>query len=261
MDDCAENKTISYAPQPSARRPSGRPRRLTLDQVIDAARAVGLENLTLSAVARRLGVSMTVLYGYIANREELVRLAAAQVNRETAAVRDEGQHWSTFIAQVASALYAFLTGPGHLAHFLAGGLGPEVELDRAEAWLEKMTRSGFDAKAALIIHRQVGEIVVGGAVTALHARAMERAGRPYRQAALNAINTRPETTPLLAAEQQLFATREPVWQRTLMVFIAELAARRGEELAREQILGALDAGVSEGEAFTPPSDSAALGPG
>jgi AcrR family transcriptional regulator len=229
------NMKMSSRHDASDRKPTGRPRRLTLEQVVDAALALGLERLSMSAVARSLGVSMTVLYGYISSREELVRLAATQLNRKTALVINEGQHWSIYIAQVAVTLASFLNEPGHLAHYLSGGFGPEVEIDRAESWLEKMTCCGFTAAEAVIIHRQVGEIVVGGAVSDLHARALERAGRPYREAALSAMAARQGTIPLLASEQDTFAGREPVWPRTLLLLLEKLAEARGEMLDREAI--------------------------
>jgi len=221
----------------ATRKATGRPRRLTLDQVLEAAHAVGLENLTMSAVARQLGVKMPVLYGYVASRDELVRLVAARANRESAYVADVGQHWSVYIAQVAVGLYSFFIGPGQLvSYFLSGGLGPEVELDRAEVWLEKMTQSGFTAREAVIIQRQMGEIVVGGAVTFLHARALEAAGRPFRPSAIEAIQTRADELPLLAAQQDLFAQREVVWHQTLLVFITSLADRTGEILDQSAIM-------------------------
>jgi hypothetical protein len=216
---------------PKNRKVTGRPRRLTLDQVLEAARAIGLEGLTMSAVARRLKVPMPVLYGYISGRDELVRLVTAEVSRETASAHDTGQHWSVYVAQTAVALHSFLTGPGQLvAYFLSGGLGPEVELDRAESWLEKMTGSGFAICEALNIQRQMGEIVVGGAVTVLHARALEVAGRPFADSACTIIGARKDELPLLATEREFFARREPVWHRTLVCFIRDLCAHRGETL-------------------------------
>ena len=68
---------IKCEPQNGRAKTAGRPRRLTTEQVLETAIAIGLEGLTMSAVARRLGVSITVLYGYVSSREELVRLAAS----------------------------------------------------------------------------------------------------------------------------------------------------------------------------------------
>ena len=61
---------------PPKSRTVGRPRRLSTEQVLQAGLDIGLERLTMSAVARHLGVRITVLYGYVSNRDELVRLAS-----------------------------------------------------------------------------------------------------------------------------------------------------------------------------------------
>ena len=78
--------------QPTGRR-AGRPRRLTLDQILDAGLAIGLDNnLTMAAVAERLGVSATVLYGYVSGREELIRFASARAAMDHDFPNDEGQY-------------------------------------------------------------------------------------------------------------------------------------------------------------------------
>jgi AcrR family transcriptional regulator len=59
------------------RRP-GRPRRrvLSRDAIADAVIEVGFENLTLVAVAERLGVTHASLYGNVTDRDDLVIAAA-----------------------------------------------------------------------------------------------------------------------------------------------------------------------------------------
>lgn len=214
-----------------ANRPLGRPRRLTLPQIVQVAKEIGLENLTMTAVAKRLGVNGTVLYGYIATRDDLVRLVAAQLVQEDIQATDTGQPWFAFVAEAAIALHKTLTGPGKLlAHLLTGGLGAEVEIDRTEAWLEKMTASGFTVSEALMVHRQMGEIVIGAAVILLQVRALDQAGHPFEQAALKVLDTRAGQVPLLASEKAIFAARAPVWQRSIVQFLERVAADRGETI-------------------------------
>lgn len=100
---------------------AGRPRRLTTEQLLETAIAIGLEGLTMSAVARRLGVSITVLYGYVSSREELVRLAASYALEQHQYPEDDGQHWSVYVAQYAVVLEGLLTGPGQLIGQFFGG--------------------------------------------------------------------------------------------------------------------------------------------
>jgi AcrR family transcriptional regulator len=210
----------------------GRPRRLSVEQILDAARELGPHDLTMSAVAKRLGVNVTVLYGYVSSRAELVRLLTSDVTRDQAVVTDQGQDWSIYVAQSAAALYTIFTGPGQLLqYFLTGGLGPEIEIDRTEAWLEKLTASGFTVEEALDAQRRMGEIVIGGAVTALHARALEQAGRSFAEGVEAAMAARAGAAPLLASAQGQFAERAPVWRQSVLDMLESLARRRGEDLA------------------------------
>ena len=196
----------------------------------------------MSAVAERLGVPITVLYGYVANKDEMVRLAAARAAQGHQFPADEGQHWTVYVASHAMALFDLLIGPGQLiSQYFAGGLGPEVELDRAEAWLEGMTRHGFDPTAALLLHRQMGEIVIGGAVTVLHGRSLETAGTKFEDIAKRAINSRADTEiPLLRSAQATFSRRVPLWPRTLVQLLEAAAAERGEAFDRQPVLSVLN---------------------
>ena len=152
----------------------GRPRRLTTEQVLQAAVEIGLEQLTMSAVARRLGVSITVLYGYVSSRDELLRLAAAHASRRHRFPEGAGLSWPLYVTRYAASLFALLTSPGHsIAHYVTLGVGPSAEIDNAEAWMETLACKGFTAHEAHILQRQMGEIVLGGAVAYLHHRRLE----------------------------------------------------------------------------------------
>lgn len=59
----------------TGRRAAGRPRTIDRDRIGDAALAE-IENLTLTAVARRLGVGKSALYHHIEGRADLVMIAA-----------------------------------------------------------------------------------------------------------------------------------------------------------------------------------------
>lgn len=220
----------------------GRPRRLTTEQVLQTALAIGLEGLTMSAVARRLGVSITVLYGYVSGREQLVRLAASYASERHDYPEDDGQHWSLYVAQHAVALFTSLTGPGQLiGQLVAGGLGPEVEIDRAELWLTTLVNRGFTADEALMMMRQMGEIVIGGAVTVLHKRTFSAGGVSFRDAAQGLIDTRkPDHIPHLRTVKTSFAERDHVWPRTLVQFLKLSALKRKESIDAAMLLDFLE---------------------
>ena len=217
------------APLPR-KKASGRPRRLTIEQVLEAGLAIGLDRLTMGAVADRLGVRITVLYGYVANKDELVRLVATRASQTFTFPKDEGQAWQIYAAAHAQALFALLTGPGQfLLQYVSGGQGPELEIDRVEAWLEVMTGKDFTAQEALHIYRQLGGVVVGGAVTELHMQALQKAGVTYQEAAHRAMAMRgDDQAPLLSSVFEDFAQQAPVWRQSLVVLLQSVTAARGE---------------------------------
>jgi len=229
--------TGSYKPS----RPVGRPRRLSLEDVLDAGIAVGLENLTMAAVAERLGVRVTVLYNYVANRDELVRLASARVAHAHPFPTDNGQHWAIYVCEHSLALFGLLTGPGDiLTSFMAGGQGPEVEIDRAEMCLSVLGERGIDPRDALILQRQLNEIVIGGAVNALHIQALETLGANYSALARRAVEARTETEiPLLKQITAVFAEKPLLWKRNLVGLLQDRARTRGEQLDEAALYTAL----------------------
>ena len=55
-----------------AKQTSGRPRLIDLDMILEAALELGVDNLSMHAVARRLGVSVAALYRHVNSREALL---------------------------------------------------------------------------------------------------------------------------------------------------------------------------------------------
>lgn len=225
----------------AATKPVGRPRRLSIDQVLEAAIALGLDRVTMADVARSLGVRVTVLYNYVANRDEMVRFAAVRVAQKHGFPADSGQHWSLYAAEHARALFALFTGPEQIiSRYLAGGMGPELELDRAEFWLQAMTARGFNATEALRLLDQTGGIVIGGATTAVHQQRLAESGTSYTSAAAKALASRNDIeVPILKQISAEFINREQAWPVTLAQLFTAVAAERGERLEVGAVLALL----------------------
>jgi AcrR family transcriptional regulator len=68
----AEALSSVTGPAVSARPRVGRPPSIDRSMIADAAAEIGLENLTMKAVAERLGVSVTGLYHHVAGRDDLM---------------------------------------------------------------------------------------------------------------------------------------------------------------------------------------------
>lgn len=208
----------------------GRPRRLQLDQVIEAALAVGLERLTMAAVAEWLGVSKAVLYGYVASREELVRLAAAQAVRRHRFPTDRGQGWPTWVLEYARALFEVMTMEGDLLEWwLRGSQSALVEVDAAEMWLRALTERGFTGEEALQLRRSVSHIVIGAAAASKRDRTLDAEGRPRSMLKRKAVFDRPAgETPLIRQFIDIFGREvtDTSWEFTLYLLLRGVVADR-----------------------------------
>ena len=113
--------TPGTAPEPpwrSAPRRSGRAPRpqLSRDVVVGAALKVvendGGDALTMRRVADEIGVSASALYGYVANKEELVQLVLDQIMEEVPEP-PESTGWQDFVRGFAREMYGmFRRHPG-----------------------------------------------------------------------------------------------------------------------------------------------------
>lgn len=218
----------------------GRPRRLTLDQILNAALELGLDDLTMTQLAQRLGVSVTVLYGYVRNREDLVKAALARATLEHEFPDDSGQHWSDYMAGHAGALHDMLTLNSQLiSAFMQGGLGPHSQVERAEAWLAALGRRGFPPAQAADLHRAVGQLVIGCAVARLHAHALEASGRSYREEMQLAVRAR--AAGALPLHQRyltsLISPHYGNWEGPLYWLMLGVAAERKEDVPTDSWLG------------------------
>lgn len=158
----------------------GRPRRLTLDELLDAALELGLADLSMKELASRLGVGIATLYRYVDNRDALIRLAAGRRARRAAPV-DTGQSWQTIVCQYAESLFSSVGhDPALVVEFLEARWGISVELEFVDTFLGALKARGFASEDAMRIYRAMTKIVLGAAVAAGHFGAL--AGRETSQA-------------------------------------------------------------------------------
>lgn len=197
---------------------------------MDAALAVGLHDLTMTAVAERLGVGTAVLYGYVGSRDELIELAAAHAVRRNIFPRDEGQPWSLWVLEYARALFEVLTMEGQLLEsLLIGGHSPVLEIDAAELWLQVLTRRGFRGEAALQLRLAVSHLVIGAAGSRKRELALRTSGHPRPVSLRRAMLARgPDEIPLLRQFAEVFSreVNENNWEFSLFLILRGVAAER-----------------------------------
>ena len=210
----------------------GRPARISREAIAEAANDIGLSDLTLRAVADRLGVSIASLYHHVDGKDDLLRLAAEYSAARTPIPRDEGQHWAVWLLEWA--LYnrdAFVAEPALLGQFMDGAIGADVMADNTDAILGRLMAQGFTARDAQTAYQLVSGCALGSAVQAIREQRAAAAGRPaakeYRRVLaerepgdlphLRALLTEAAVTPLESFESRMTTV------------LAGIAARRGDD--------------------------------
>ncbi len=203
-------------------RPVGRPRRLTLTQVLDAAIEMGLDSIRMAALAKRLNVSAAVLYTYVSGRDELVRLAARRASGVAVFPEDRGQSWREYAVQYAEAHFKIVEDGQLISTLMHGHMSAASKLDSAEQWVQVMLRHGFSKGGAIDLLRGVDVIVLGGALLATYARAVAGSEAGYHDLLLRTLQQRAsDDLPLLYDDAEKFASSAATGWRTALASLLD----------------------------------------
>ncbi len=147
---------------PEARR-RGRPPRINRERIVEAAFELGIENLTMAAVAERLGVSHQSLYGWVRDRDELVDLVSDQLiaglRLPTAAGPND---WRTTLRCLADGLRSIaVRNPGFSAASLIRYRMSPGYLRLNEHVVRALQASGAEPIAAQQIYETVTTVALG----------------------------------------------------------------------------------------------------
>ena len=224
--------TPSQAPSAAPR--VGRPPRVNLQRIVDAALEIGLDRVSLPMVADKLGVGSSTLYRHVRNRDELLRLATVKVALERRLPSAPQTHWSALAMRYAQSLFDSLSRePLVIQELMRGRLGPDVEVDYLEPFLLAMSQHGFTPAEGLHLFRAIGMVTVGAAVGATAVQARVAAGDKdgadafARVLAERAPSELPLIRAALAERVDLVGNQ---WPGLLHLLLAGIAATRGEVL-------------------------------
>ena len=210
----------------------GRPPRISRQMIAEAAHEVGLEGLTLRAVADRLGVSIAALYHHVSGKDELMRLAAEHSAAKVPLPRDAGQHWALWLYQWAEYNRdIFVAEPGLLAQYLEGAIAPEVVADRVETILGVLVRQGFTIAEANAAYELISQCALGTAVSTLRAGQASESGTALRdvRASLEALSGRDDLPHVRALLESTSRGEHPSFRTQIATVLAGIAARRGDD--------------------------------
>jgi AcrR family transcriptional regulator len=190
--------------------------------IAQAAHELGLEGLTLKAVAEHLDVSIAALYHHVSSKDDLMRLAAEYSATRVPRPEDHGQHWAQWLYEWA--VYnrdVFLAQPGLLAQFLDGAISHEAIATQVDAILGLLVRQGFTVLEANGAYELITSCALGTAVSTIREQAAAEAGHP-----------------ILATHEQLVAERGPDALPYLGQLIVEATAH-GRESFHSRIVTVL----------------------
>lgn len=166
----------------------GRPRRLTLDAIIDAACDIGIADLEMGVLAERLNTGVATLYGYVRGRDHLLELVTLRLAGE-ALVRDGDQGWQDILRQHAAVTYKLFQSLPHVITNLMGKDNKPQSAHYSQLILDMLTRRDVPMAAAVGMYIEANQVVIGAAVALIRRQAgaqitMDSDGHP---AALPAV--------------------------------------------------------------------------
>lgn len=164
----------------TAKRGVGRPRRLNLDAIIDAACEIGLANLEMGLLADRLNTGVATLYGYVRGREHLLDLVVERLAAQIL-VADTGQSWQDVLREHAAATFTLFETLPHLMANLLDTTPDAREGQYVRAMLTMLERRGLSHAIAADLYIEVNQVVIGAAVSLARRKrvsACDKNGRP-----------------------------------------------------------------------------------
>ena len=142
----------------------GRPRVLTLDDIVEAAQRTGLNNLKMPALAAELGIGAGTLYNYVDSRDELLRLVAMRRLRPPH-VDNGTDDWREMVRTHARVSFSYwVDEPEFIDQFMRGVVGPDIMLDNLESFVTSLVSRGFEPREAYIVISAVNTFCFGAIV-------------------------------------------------------------------------------------------------
>lgn len=159
----------------TAKRSVGRPRRLTLDAIVDAACAVGVERLEMCFVAERLNTGVATLYGYVRGRDHLLELVAERMASQAMA-DTYGGTWQEVLRGHAALCFEMFKSKPEMIGNLIGGEKSDREVAYAVNIMAMLEKRGLSREDAADLYVETNQAVIGAAVMLVRRQILSSAG-------------------------------------------------------------------------------------
>ncbi len=138
----------------------GRPARISRQDIVAEARKIPAKDLSLSLIARRLGVKTPSLYNHFESREALLIALSAQLATELKAREPDPAHWRKWMAATAGDLYRFYSANPIVLEMESSLLIANSVAPIMEAAMETLQGAGFRPVDSLLVWSTVVGIAV-----------------------------------------------------------------------------------------------------
>lgn len=206
--------------QTVASRQGGRPPLIALDDVIRVGRDLGMQRLSINAVAAQLGVTPTALYRHVEGRWDLERLVGESLLAELELHEDPTADTEQHLLSLGLQLRDFTAEHPGLASYLQvlfprGDAGARLLAGEVEA----LTRRGYSTDAAMVLSSAVATLAIS-----LAAREENNANATGGEQASEFAAERDAVADRLAGNPQLGAAHVDLPQVSSSEFVRLLLA-------------------------------------
>jgi len=178
-------------PRSTPARRRGRPPRVSRSSIVEAARELAPDQLSMQAVADRLGVDRSTINYHFADRDELFSVvAAATFNMEMAAYSPPASDdWRDWVASYARAVHAALLKHPQTVDYVRLSIGNEAAAFAAvEGLIAKLSEAGFDELTVIQSLTYISGVVH---ITARNEIAVLNGGHPQSAEVLQFLEQQP----------------------------------------------------------------------
>ena len=206
---------------------TGRPARLDREMIARAAFEIGLDRVTMKAVADQLGVSVPGLYHHVEGRDDLMQLAAEYSASRITLPEDHGQTWPEWLLEWSRVSYlAFLSQPELLVQSMRGSLSVDRMVIHVEAVTGFLMAHGFSPVEARDAYTIVSRCAIGAAISEI--RETERGRGLLAEYHRVLSSCTPDELPNIRKLVAVMHDDGPSLDEQICTVLVGIAVRRGE---------------------------------
>ena len=215
--------------KPDARQ--GRPARISRKAIAAAALELGLDGITLTAVAAHLGVDHSSLYRHIKDRRDML-LAAADLAIETLKRRGRAASWRGYVENAAESVWALYERYPGLANAIRElDATPPAGVRAFSETVAQLETMGFSRDDAILLLDSIMDMTIDSAIGWAQLRQASKAGRFVGDAMMQSwtevAGTHPGLSPQVEGmEAVMRGSPYRWWRRKLDLLLAGAATLR-----------------------------------